>query len=165
MWQHYFGSGLQYYGVDVNPSCKQLETDGVRIFIGDQGDVQWWKNEVLPFLPPLDVVNDDGSHLPKHQIATFETLYGRVKRNGIYMVEDTHEGMASGTFVTYASHLIDHLYDLRRGRVAMNLSTGTESISFSESVVVFAKRAWPLTLQAVKKGDVHIACSTPTACS
>jgi len=166
MWQHYFGARLQYFGVDINPACKQLETDGVRIFIGDQGDVRWWHNDVVPFLPPLDFVNDDGSHVPKHQIATFETLYGRVKSTGIYMVEDTHGGMAPGSFVTYANRWIAHLYHSRNGgSAASNPSNGTESISFSESIVVFEKRPLPPTLEAVKKGDKHIACSTPAACS
>jgi len=26
-------------------------------------------------MPPLDVVIDDGSHVPEHQIATFEELW------------------------------------------------------------------------------------------
>ena len=38
MWKHYFGPHAKIFGIDINPHCKQLEEQQVRIFIGDQED-------------------------------------------------------------------------------------------------------------------------------
>lgn len=39
----------------------------------------------------FDVVIDDGSHLPAHQLATLQNLWPLVKPGGIYCIEDLHE--------------------------------------------------------------------------
>ncbi len=33
MWKDYFGPKAKIYGIDVNPQCKQLEEDNIKIFI------------------------------------------------------------------------------------------------------------------------------------
>lgn len=38
MWKDYFGSKAIIYGVDINPSCKELEEENISIFIGSQSD-------------------------------------------------------------------------------------------------------------------------------
>merc|ERR1719333_8684 len=49
MWQNYFGPNFYYYGVDINPSCLEVEKTFPRtkIFIGDQGDPNFLVNTVL----------------------------------------------------------------------------------------------------------------------
>ncbi|MFN3077887.1 MAG: class I SAM-dependent methyltransferase, partial [Alphaproteobacteria bacterium] len=37
---------------------------------------------------PFDVIIDDGSHLNRHQIFTFEVLFPTLKQGGVYVVED-----------------------------------------------------------------------------
>ena len=44
MWKNYFGPKCKIYGVDINPYCKELEEDRIRIFIGDQEDRQFLKS-------------------------------------------------------------------------------------------------------------------------
>lgn len=87
MWKSYFGEGAHIYGVDIAPECRSHEGDGVRIFIGDQADPDFWerfKHEV----PRIDVVIDDGGHQPFQQIATIEALLPSLQPGGVYLCED-----------------------------------------------------------------------------
>ncbi len=73
MWRDYFGSKAVIYGVDIEPACRIYEKDGVKIFIGDQGDRSFWR-EFRRKVPTLDIVIDDGSHQSEHQIVSVEEL-------------------------------------------------------------------------------------------
>ena len=44
MWREYFGEQARIIGVDFNPIARELEKDGFEIYIGDQSDVNFWKN-------------------------------------------------------------------------------------------------------------------------
>jgi hypothetical protein len=46
---------------------------------------------------PFDIIIDDGSHFSAHQILTFEQLWGSLKDNGIYVVEDVQTSFWPGT--------------------------------------------------------------------
>lgn len=59
MWRHYFGRNAKIYGIDVNPRCKELEGDGVEIFIGSQSDRAFLRS-VAARVPPIDILIDDG---------------------------------------------------------------------------------------------------------
>ena len=39
---------------------------------------------------PFDIVIDDGSHAPAHQVASLTALWPHVKVGGVYLVEDLH---------------------------------------------------------------------------
>jgi len=94
MWQEYFkDNDFHYYGIDINPACKKVETTykNTKIFIGDQGDPKFLlsvKDEIVKD-GPLHMILDDGSHINWHQILTFETLYPHLHGyGGVYLVED-----------------------------------------------------------------------------
>ena len=38
MWKDYFGDRANIYGIDINPKCKDLEEENIKIFIGSQSD-------------------------------------------------------------------------------------------------------------------------------
>ena len=42
MWRKYFGNGTMIYGVDIAPKCE--ETEYLKLFLGDQGNPEFWKN-------------------------------------------------------------------------------------------------------------------------
>jgi hypothetical protein len=99
MWRDYFGPRSQIYGVDIQPACKAYESDFVKVFIGDQADRNFWKhfkNEAQP----IDIVIDDGGHLPEQQIVTFEELLPHLRPGGVYLCEDVQ-----GTFNSFASYV------------------------------------------------------------
>lgn len=86
MWSEYFPNAT-IYGIDINPECKKYETDRIKIIIGDQNNNSFL-SELEKTLPEIDILLDDGSHITKHQINTFNILYKKVKKNGLYIIED-----------------------------------------------------------------------------
>src|SRR5690606_20965417 len=89
MWRDYFGDEAQIFAIDINPLCKQFETDKTKIFIGSQEDKEFLKY-VKSQIPRFDILIDDGGHTMNQQIVSFEELYGHIKEDGIYMCEDLH---------------------------------------------------------------------------
>jgi len=61
MWKSYLGPLSTIVGVDIDPSCKQIEENGIKIRIGDQSSESFLTSLVDEF-GTFDVVIDDGSH-------------------------------------------------------------------------------------------------------
>lgn len=89
MWRSYFGDGARILGVDIDPTCKRHEANGIEVFVGSQDDPKFL-DTILDKYPMIDIVLDDGSHIMRHMIASFEHLYPRIDKSGVYLVEDTH---------------------------------------------------------------------------
>jgi hypothetical protein len=87
MWRSYFGPGCRVYGVDIDPACATHEREGVRVFIGDQADPDFWERFVAE-VPRIDVVIDDGGHELHQQITTLRCLLPRMAMGGVYICED-----------------------------------------------------------------------------
>jgi SAM-dependent methyltransferase len=106
MWKHYFGCGCHVYGVDIQEACKAYEDDSVTILVGDQEDRDFWK-EVRGKVPALDIVIDDGGHMPHQQIVTLEELLPHLRPGGVYLCEDVYG--AFHPFHDYVSGLTHNL--------------------------------------------------------
>jgi hypothetical protein len=87
MWRHYFGGGCQIYGIDIAPECRVHEQEGVRVFIGDQADPDFWAR-FCHEVPRIDVVIDDGGHQAHQQITSLECLLPHMAFGGVYVCED-----------------------------------------------------------------------------
>lgn len=87
MWRDYFGDQAHVYGVDIQPECKAYEGPGVEIYIGDQGNPEFWA-DFRNRAPVVDIVVDDGSHRSGHQIVTLEQLLPHLRGGGVFLVED-----------------------------------------------------------------------------
>jgi hypothetical protein len=113
---------------------------------------------ILETLPETyDVILDDGSHLTKDMISSFELLFPtRLKRGGLYIVEDVHCDGEMVSFLQYAKNLIPHVFKSSSMEECKTLS-GRSSIakrstldwrfSISEiiihrDIVVFTKESW-----------------------
>ncbi|HEX4742424.1 MAG TPA: class I SAM-dependent methyltransferase [Caulobacteraceae bacterium] len=153
MWRRFFGPLATVVGVDIDPKCRAHEENGVFVRIGDQSDPRFLESLVEEFGVP-DVVLDDGSHQMAHIHATFDTLYPRMGKNGVYVVEDLHTAYwpdfggglkEPGSFIERAKSLVDQLNaDHARGAIAPDAFTReTLSISFYDSMVVFEKGRTP----------------------
>jgi hypothetical protein len=164
MWKNYFGNKAKIYGVDINPECKTLEEDGIKIFIGSQED-KGFLRELKSKIPRVDILIDDGGHTMKQQVCTFEELYDHVSENGIYLCEDTHTSYwksfgggyrKHGTYMEYVKKLIDQLnawHSEEKKAFNANLFTrSTYAIHFYDSIVVFEKQpiSEPFHLQTGK---------------
>ena len=151
MWKKYFGPHARIVGIDILPECKDFAEDQIEIRIGAQQDVQFLEKVVAEFGAP-DIVLDDGSHIMSHVITSFQFLYPRVAKNGVYMVEDLHtaywEEYEGGlrkptTFIELSKNLLDELNaDHSRGSLTPTEFTQTTlSMHFYDSVAVFEKGA------------------------
>jgi hypothetical protein len=151
MWSDYFGEGSKFYGIDVDPRCKEFENENTKIFIGSQSDRKFL-GYVKDNIPPVDILIDDGGHYMNQQIILFEELFGYVKKNGVYFCEDTHSSYwlvfgggykRRGTFIEYSKNFIDMLnaYHSEQSKFKINNFTkSVNSIHYYDSVLVIEKR-------------------------
>lgn len=167
LWQKYFGPNLIYYGIDINPKCKQFERENVTIFIGSQSDINFL-NQVKKEIQDLDILIDDGGHTMQQQITTFEVLFEKIKFGGIYLCEDNHTSYwidfdgglrRKGTYIEYIKNLIDvqHLWYCGKNTNIKNkhLKDQIYAISIFDSIVVIEKEkiTHPYDL---KKGNINV---------
>ena len=87
LWKNYLGPHAKIHGIDIKPECASYAEQNVEVYIGSQAD-RSFLDEILKKMPPLDIVLDDGSHRASHQVTSFETIYPRMKSDGVYIVED-----------------------------------------------------------------------------
>lgn len=159
MWKEFF-QNAEIHGIDINPDCKKLEFDNLKIHIGSQNDIEFLSNFGNK-VGSLDVIIDDGGHTMKQQINTFEILFPILNEGGIYICEDTESSYQNmygggpkrrGTFIEYSKNLIDvinanhsHFNSLK----PTELSKKIEFIHFYNNVTIFRKKT-------IKKFPVNI---------
>jgi len=151
MWKKYFGEKAKIYGIDINPRCKELEEENIKIFIGSQSDRNFLK-EVKMQIPAIDILIDDGGHTMVQQIVSFEELFDCVKDDGVYLCEDLHTSYwlnygggykRRGTFIEYSKNFIDYLnaYHSEQKTLKVNSFTkSVDSIHYYDSIIVIEKR-------------------------
>lgn len=151
MWKDYFGDKAKIYGIDINPQCKDLEEENIKIFIGSQSDRKFLK-EVIKAIPPIDILIDDGGHTMDQQIVSYEELFDHVKDNGVYLCEDLHTSYwlqygggykRKGTYIEYTKNLIDLLNAYHSEQKALKVNSFTEtvnSIHYYDSICVIEKK-------------------------
>jgi hypothetical protein len=149
MWKRYFGPHARIIGIDINPECKTFEDDQIEVHIGPQQDPQFLQS-VLSEVGAPDIIVDDGSHVMSHITSSFQFLYPRMTKNGVYLVEDLHTAYwdefdgglrKSATFIELCKNLIDELNaDHSRGALpASEFTKSTLSMHFYDSVAVFER--------------------------
>jgi hypothetical protein len=89
MWREYFGPSAYICGMDIDPDCGRFADERTEIVVGDQADESFWRRFIASH-NPLDIVIDDGGHLPEQQIVTLEHLLPHIKPGGVYVCEDIH---------------------------------------------------------------------------
>ena len=147
LWKRFFGPHVRIIGVDINEECAKFAEDQITIRIGSQTDTAFLQNIIAEFGTP-DIVVDDGSHMQSHINSTFDFLYPKVAKNGVYLVEDLHtsyyvdfEGglRRQGTFIERTKSLIDELHAHYTNGHLEGTAFGkrTDSIHCYDSVVVF----------------------------
>ena len=85
MWQEYFPNAV-IYGIDNKKEClfsgRRIET-----LLCDQSDKEALI-DVGQEYGPFDVIIDDGSHLPQHQIISMQVLLPYLSGPKYYIIED-----------------------------------------------------------------------------
>ena len=100
-WQQYFTNAEHVYGIgygnfqtEPSQACSSNTATKVKsrvpctIYKGDQSDILFLNHFVAETGGQFDIIIDDGSHVPNHQLISFENLWPSVKPGGMYIVED-----------------------------------------------------------------------------
>lgn len=84
LWLDYFPQAF-IYGIDIN-----LENDGERFKImkADQSSLTQLQKVKRQIDKDLFFIIDDGSHIPQHQILTFNYFFPLLMTGGTYIIED-----------------------------------------------------------------------------
>lgn len=85
MWKDYFPNA-NIYGLDIHDKSA-FEEPRIKIFRGSQADPDFLK-QVAATIGRLDIIIDDGSHINEHVLASFQTLFPLLAKDGIYAIED-----------------------------------------------------------------------------
>lgn len=114
VWQQYFSNADHVYGIGYGnfqktPSQECASASATRvevnvpctIFKGDQSDVTFLRHFLKETGGNFHVILDDGSHVPSHQVTSFETLWPAVQPGGIYIVEDVETSWWNPTAKVY----------------------------------------------------------------
>jgi len=95
LWLNYFPN-IFIYGMDINIEDKG---DRFKIYKGDQSNKDHLNNLVNNIEKPIFFIIDDGSHIPEHQILTFDILFETLLPGGIYIIEDIETSYWSQNYI------------------------------------------------------------------
>jgi hypothetical protein len=151
MWKKYFGQKARIFGIDIDPQCKKFEDDQIKIFIGSQEDRDFLQ-KIKKEIPPVDILIDDGGHTMNQQVVTFKEMFGHIKKNGVYLIEDLHTSYweeygggfeKSESFIEYSKKFIDyinawHSHDKDKLDVS-EFTRSVLSLHYYDSVLVIEK--------------------------
>lgn len=168
-WREYYPNAT-IIGIDINPDCKKYEDveNRISVEIGSQDDPDFLKS-VAEKWGPFDMILDDGSHINRHVITSFNHLIDYVKSEGVYIIEDTctaYWDEWEGGFrhpessIEFAKNLVDDvnfngqlqeqfwsvharredLLTKQTNEKGLNIRTDIESINFLNGITILTKR-------------------------
>jgi hypothetical protein len=154
MWRKWLGPEARIIGIDLNPGAAKWRDSGFEIFIGDQGDPEFWR-KTLKEIGDFDALLDDGGHQTFQQIVTAREAIGMAKKNCVVAIEDTacsfmkdFSSHGSFTFLEYSKDATDiltgrssEMYGKRfpdvLNHMALDEFKTVYSIQFYNSIVAF----------------------------
>ena len=154
MWRKWLGPEARIIGIDLNPEAIKWRESGFEIFIGDQGDPEFWKT-TLREIGNFDALLDDGGHQSFQQIVTAIEAIKWASNNCVIAVEDTATSFmkdfsahGSFSFLQYAKDATDILigrsFEMYANRFpkkinaeAINEFKNVYSIQFYNGIVAF----------------------------
>jgi hypothetical protein len=101
MFLEYFPN-CKYYGIDIE--INEEKHDRYELYKGNQNDPNFL-NKIVDDFPSFDIIIDDGSHYPRHQIDTFNFLFQKLKKDGIYIVESIETSYWKNDYDLYGNKI------------------------------------------------------------
>jgi len=84
LWRDYFPKA-NIYGLEIN---QEYKNDKIYVMKGNQNKINDLK-KLVEITKECDVILDDGSHVPSHQLKSFNYLFENcLKKGGVYIIED-----------------------------------------------------------------------------
>lgn len=93
MFNDFYGGDCEIWTVDIDYSVCSYKADNVHRYTVNQNSLDDWKRFFSEAPEKFDIILDDGSHQPEHQVHTLYWLSDRVEDEGIYILEDLHTYM------------------------------------------------------------------------
>ena len=87
LWRRYYVENLDLHGIDRDE--KPLAGQDVSFHKVDQSSPAELRQFVASAGQAFDVIVDDGSHIPEHQLLSLEILWPLLSPGGVYILEDT----------------------------------------------------------------------------
>lgn len=147
--EYFYRSTVHCLELDYNVALPYYENlpaalkERVRLRPCDQGD----KDQLRAFLRGkhtnlFNLIIDDGSHDPAHQLSSFEVLWPALVPGGIYVIEDMHPYYKDGGHPTINHfvnqiHLINKKGDIKNDKIE---TPDIEWVMFPNNRVVLRKR-------------------------
>lgn len=114
-YSEYF-TNSNIYGIDIkdNRSIIIKNDSNIKVYIGDACS----NDAINAFGVMYDIIVEDASHLPEHQIQHFRDYNKLVNKGGIYIIEDIHENCFKRVYdetkkIAEENGFKIELYDLR----------------------------------------------------
>ena len=86
--------GWYVYGMDIS---VRLEKPGLTVFQADQSSLDDIRKVFNSISHPVPMINDDGSHIPEHQLLTFNFFFENLLQpGGVYVLEDIETSYWTG---------------------------------------------------------------------
>lgn len=166
LWKKYF-SKAQIYGIDIDE--KTSSDERVTMFKADQSKLDDLRNVCSSVTHPIQFIIDDGSHVPEHQVLTFNFFFKTLLQpGGVYIVEDietsywSHNGLYGystnygyrhpKSFIEKVKPIIDRInsefllpiHNKQNNEILEDFDEDTlsmiETISFGQNCVIFTKK-------------------------
>lgn len=143
VWEDYL-KNAKINGLD---SAQELHQDRVRIFKGDQNNINDLQN-IVNTLSNCRIIIDNGSHIPQHQLKSFNFLFKNLLESGGYYVIENVESSymdplssLNGYEVGYLN-IVDYFNKLNHQLNNNDLinDLGIESIRFSPNLITIKKK-------------------------
>lgn len=152
----YFPRGVIHsFDIEPNPKhynhlTKELKKR-IKLYQGDQSDpksiqqVLYWvynspRNRNKRGYRQFDIIIDDGSHEPDHQLISFKTLWPEVLPGGLYIIEDFHYCYKNKRHKTI-SWLFDKIHELNKyGNKNAKSTLDILTITFAYNQVILRKK-------------------------
>jgi len=84
LWRDYFPKA-NIYGLEIN---QEYKNDKIYVMKGNQNKISDLK-KLVEITKECEVILDDGSHVPSHQLKSFNYLFENcLKKGGVYIIED-----------------------------------------------------------------------------
>ena len=130
IWREYFVNA-NICGIDIDK--KNFIIDNVEILIGDQSDRSFLQTVVNKY-HKFDIIIDDGSHMSKDIIFSFNFLFPFLNDRGIYAVEDLQ--------TSYLPRFGGSRLNLNKKKTSMNfLKSLTDSINYEHGDKPFFQKS------------------------
>jgi hypothetical protein len=143
MWKKWLGDQARVIGIDLNPEALKWKDFGFEIYIGDQGDPEFWRT-TLPAIGQIDAFLDDGGHQSFQQIVTAQELIAHAQKPSVVVIEDTYTSLMNDfsshgehSFLEYAKGVSDCVVGRSHGLYPQRFPTGINMDSIRQFKHVF----------------------------